>query len=193
MRFIIQSIIILTLLSCKNKPSSKESNIIAVDTTTQSIPPKKVDPCVACIDKLKAFPNDSITFERLYGYPNGTRQDQAYDDIELIFKCVNNCINNENVINLIKLSSVIKYDADGPSYLQNNLHEYIKNNKEIIEGLYDGIDCSTFKAHLMFLFEGLENSQYIAELEDVFNSLDVKDKCKSGAIKEIPSKMSHDH
>jgi hypothetical protein len=192
---LILIIIALNFQSCaeqkKQTISVTSENEISKPTNISSNS-SGVDPCKECDIINKSIPVDSFSFEKLFGYPNGTRQEQAYDDIQLYFKCLNECYKSENLIKLIKLSATIKYDADGPSHVQSNLQRYIKKNKELITELYNEIECNIFKKHLKFLFEGIDSGS-VNELNKVFNSLGLKDSCKSKAIGEIPKMISHEH
>jgi hypothetical protein len=174
---------------------NKESfikNVIneVLDDTIKSLNSSTKNPCLVCNEIT--IPKDSLSFELLYGYPNGTRQEEAYEDIQLYFKCLNECYNHDNLLMLVELSAKIKYDADGPSHLQSNFQEYIEKNKDLIYKIYEECKCDIFEKHIKFLFEGVDFNR-INEMNEILNSLDFKDTCKSKAIRNISKRKTQEY
>jgi hypothetical protein len=190
--------IMLLLFSCKDSKDVKEISVNQqLDTLSNeksSKDEKLANPCSKCELAYESFPIDSANFENQFGYPNGTRQQEAYDDIEQFFKCLTICFNETRLENAISLSSQIKYDADGPTYFQSNLINYIENNKELISKTYTKINCSTFSGHINFLFQGIESNSKIKEIGELLSSVKLDENCKKKVISNIPKKASmNDH
>ncbi len=155
--------------------------------------PIKANPCLECDMIYKNFPKDSLGFEKLFGYPNGLREAVSHDDIGLFFKCLKNCYNEGKLVEVIKLSTLIKFDADAPTYLRVGLTNFLKENSDIMTAIYNNTECSVFNNHINFLFQGLENSKSIKELKNELSSLKLDEECKRKVISSIPKMISHEH
>jgi hypothetical protein len=195
---IVLCFILLLFLACgdskfQNK-SSKENTISEIinDSDSARIAPKETV-CEDCDQIFLNFPNDPLSFEKLYGYPHGSRQFQDYDDIQALFDCLNNCYKEEILINVIKLSASIQYDVDAPTYIRSGLTKILKNDKSNFVDIYRQIDCNVFRSHIKYLFSGVENTDFIEELKVLLESIEIDDACKKKVIQNIPNMIETDH
>ncbi len=195
-KILILSFTILHFYACKeqNKEAMKDAyiNEVSVDTINSS---KSItsNPCLDCDLIYKNFPKDSSGFEKLFGYPNGLREAVSHDDIGLFFNCLKDCYNEGKLVEAIKLSSLIKFDADAPTYLRVGLTNFLQENSDIMNAIYNNTECVVFNKHINFLFQGLENSKSIKELTNMLSTLKLDEECKRKSIKDIPKMISHEH
>jgi hypothetical protein len=187
---------IVVLIACGDsiiKQESQKKNAIGeIINDTNKIDSKNTI-CEDCDKIFLKFPLDSFTFERLYGYPYGTRQAQDYEDIELFFNCLHNCFNEEILINVVELSASIDFEADGPFYLQSGLTKFLKEDKSKMVDIYSKIECNVFRSHIEFLFSGVENTDFIEELKESLESIELDDPCKRKVIQNMQNMIESDH
>jgi hypothetical protein len=188
--FLILLTIGLSFLSCNKRPTNQEakqsSDFIENDNSTKEV--NELLQCLFCDSVYNALPKDSFEFEQLYGYPNGSRQNEAQQDFLLYFNCLDSCFNLKELIVVTLLGSRIKFDADGPTFLQYYLTAYLMKNKEMALELYKKTDCKSFTKHLNFLYIGVENSNFMKRLCNYLSSLDLRDECKEKLVKEYCKK-----
>lgn len=144
-----------------------------------------VEQCKKCDSIYQAIPKDSSDFEKLYGYPFGTRQHEVQSDFEGFFICLDICYDYHQLVSIVKLGSEIKYDADGPAFLQYHITEYLRENKDKALLLYTEINCIDFNSHVKFLFEGIpEHHPFLVDLCSFLQSMKIESECKRKILSE---------
>ncbi|MEL7119638.1 MAG: hypothetical protein AAFO07_09360 [Bacteroidota bacterium] len=180
----IVAVLALSLLGCKERRKSiskQASNISHAAKTNEEIVDKS---CTNCDSIYNVFPQDSISFEELYSYPNGLRENEVYKDIDDYFRCLRICYDYSKLMAIVNLGCLIKYDVDGPFYVQDNIKQYLKNNKDTASKLYMDLPCDKFTKHVEFLYAGVENTKFTDELCSWLSSIILKDECKKEVVTE---------
>lgn len=135
---------LLSFVSCVEKVRSSSiehlqvSNVFGGNEDTSNT--NATELCNKCDSIYSIMPADSFAFEKLYGYPLGTRQHEVKGDFEDYFICLDICYNYDQLVSIVKLGSAIKYDADGPAFLQHQITKYLKENKGKALVLYNEIN-----------------------------------------------------
>jgi len=134
--------------------------------------------CIKCDSIYLAFPKNLNSFDKYYGYPNGLRLNYGQEDFVKLFSCLNFCFNHLDLNNAVKLSAELDFSADGPTYLQYNLTQYLKENKSKAIKIYSGMECNKYLSHVDFLFDGIpKEDSFYSELCKYIISTNSKLSC----------------
>ncbi len=183
-------IMCLLVLSCKESLRREETMDIHpafgefVDTNEITT---ELELCTICDSIYNLFPKDSLAFEMLYGYPNGSRNNDAQKDFINYVDCLGKCYDLNKLLDISVLGSSIKVDVDGSNFLRHYLAEYFMNNKDKALVLYTNIDCFTFVNHLKFLYSGVESINYANKLCNYLLTYDFVEACKTVSVRPTPS------
>ncbi len=186
--FLTSLVFVLFVFACREEAKKEGKNFTSTfnkDVQTDVNPKKhrNVDHCVYCDSIYNAFPKDSIEFERLYGYPEGLRQVDAYMDVDTYFKCLDSCYDYQKILKMVELEAEIKFDADGPAYVQYNTTDYLMRNPQVAEQIYNEITCAFFEKHIQFSFEMISRyDSFYPKLCDFLQKLKVEDECKQSVL-----------
>lgn len=168
--------------SCEKKNASHNLKAKKAFSNTSTI----IDQCESCQLVFANFPKDSLMFEKLYGYPNGIRQSEAQDDVIAYFICLDSCYSYDNLKCVFKLAEEVKFDADGPAFLQSYLSDFLlKNENEDSEKYFNSLSCNEFKKHINFLTSGIStHDSFYPKISTYLKSLSLDD-CKKKYIKKV--------
>jgi len=189
--------ILIFCVSCVNssndnlRKTNAKYDVVKKDTLEDI---QKNDTCAKCNEFYLSFPKDSLSFENMYSLETGKKYHLADVEIEYFFSCLKECYKIEHLREVLKLSILIRFDADAPSYLQTSLINIVINNNESITPLYNEMPCKDFKKHIQFLFAGAESLDFIESFKNNLNSLELMHKCHKKAINEVISEINlNDH
>lgn len=171
----------LMVIGCRNNPKTKVVNSKPILREMDAIRGTGVlesDSCISCDSIYNAFPKDSASFEKLYGYPDGLRYD-GYEDISELFTCLDKCYIYEELLSVVKLQSGLEYNADATSHIRYSTSKFFMDHTQETKKVLDNLSCSEFYRFIYFSFDRIaRHDSFYFKLCNFLLDLQFEEPCK---------------
>lgn len=182
MRYLfVLAILGLSVLGCRDKPKTDVVDSKPITKEEVEVEVKEVveiDPCIRCDSTYNAFPKDSASFEKLYGYPDGLRYD-GYEDISELFTCLDECFRYEVLLSVVKLQSNLEYNADATSHIRHGTSELFMDQPKEAKRVLSKLSCSEFYRFFYFSFDRIaRHDSFYSSFCKFLLDLQMEEPCK---------------
>ena len=168
-------------LSMHSLDTSQKEGRLEFDSATLS------EWCVECSQLYKLVPTDAVDFKNKYSYVYGVSYNDGFDDLNNYFSCLSACFDFQRLLDVLRLSCEVEYDADAPAQLDFFLSDYLMTHLAAAQQAYDALSCDEFEKHVRFLFSTVEGQLPVShpsysKLCSFLKAVDVESKCKKSLI-----------
>lgn len=182
MRYLlVLAILGLSVLGCRDKSKSvvvDSKPIIEGEVEAEAKEVVEIDPCIRCDSTYNSFPEDSASFEKLYGYPDGLRYD-GYEDISELFACLDECFRYEVLLSVVKLQSSLEYNADATSHIRYSTSKFLMDQTKEAKRVLSKLSCSEFYRFIYFSFDRIaRHDTFYSNFCKFLLDLQMEEPCK---------------